>query len=54
MNIEKMMTPRLFAAASFVKKDSHVADVGTDHAYIPIWLVKRNICPFAVAMDINY
>ncbi len=53
MAIEKMMTPRLLAAASFVKKGSHVADVGTDHAYIPIWLLKREICPFAIAMDIN-
>ena len=54
MNIEKMMTPRLFAAASFVKTNSNVADVGTDHAYIPIWLVKQGICPFAIAMDINH
>lgn len=54
MMIEKMMTPRLLVAASFVKKGSYVADVGTDHAYIPIWLLKRDICPFAVAMDINH
>lgn len=54
MNIEKMMTPRLFAAASFVKHNSSVADVGTDHAYIPIWLVKQGICPFAIALDINH
>ncbi len=54
MNIEKMMTPRLFAAASFVKTNRKIADVGTDHAYIPIWLVKQGICPFAIAMDINH
>ncbi|MBO5930514.1 MAG: SAM-dependent methyltransferase [Clostridia bacterium] len=54
MNIEKMMTPRLLAAASFVKPDCNIADVGTDHAYIPIWLVQQRICPFAIAMDINH
>lgn len=47
------MTARLFAAAKFVKRGSTVADVGTDHAYIPIWLLKNGICPSAVAMDIN-
>lgn len=29
------------------------ADVGTDHGYIPIYLVQRGIVPSAVAMDIN-
>lgn len=48
-----MMTPRLLAAASFVKKGSVPADVGTDHAYIPIWLVQKGICPKAIAMDVN-
>ena len=53
MDIEKYMTPRLLAVANFAKKGSKVADVGTDHAYIPIWLVTRGVSDFAVAMDIN-
>ncbi len=53
MTIEKMMTPRLMAAASFVKCGSIVCDVGTDHAYIPIWLVLSGICPKAIAMDVR-
>ncbi len=53
MDINKFMTPRLIAAANFVKEGSVVADVGTDHAYIPIWLLKKGVCPLAVAMDIN-
>lgn len=53
MDIQKCMTPRLLAVARFVKKGSRVADVGTDHAYIPVWLVKNGICPSALAMDIH-
>ncbi len=30
-----------------------VADVGTDHGYVPIYLVLNNIAPYAIAMDIN-
>ena len=47
------LSKRLNAVASLVKLGSSVADVGTDHGYIPVYLVKNNISPFAVAMDIN-
>ena len=30
-----------------------LADIGTDHAYIPIALVEQNRIPGAIAMDIN-
>lgn len=43
---------RLLCAASFVRHGSIVADVGTDHAYLPIWLLHRGICTSAVATDI--
>lgn len=49
MNLSK----RLKAVASMVTKGNIVADIGTDHGYIPIYLVKNNICPSAFAMDIN-
>ena len=47
------LSPRLKAIASMVSSGSKVADIGTDHAYIPIYLVKSEIIPFAIAMDIN-
>ncbi len=53
MNVSKFMTPRLLTVASFVKCESKVCDVGTDHAYIPIWLIKNGISASALAMDIN-
>jgi len=44
---------RLSAVASFVKNGAKVADIGTDHAKIPIYLVKNNKISFAVASDKN-
>jgi len=48
------LSPRLTAAASLVRQGSIVADVGTDHAYIPIYLVQNGISPFVIASDINH
>lgn len=47
------LSKRLWAVASMVTPGSVLADVGTDHAYIPIFLVEKGIIPAAVAMDIN-
>lgn len=48
-----VLDARLALAASFVRKGAVVADVGTDHAYLPIWLLLSGVCPRAVASDIN-
>lgn len=53
MDINKFMTPRLLCVASFVKNGAIVADVGTDHAYIPIYLITNETAKSALAMDIN-
>ena len=55
MGNEKLCTldGRLSCAASFVRKDSVVCDVGTDHAYLPVNLIQRGIAVRAVACDIN-
>ncbi len=47
------LSKRLYAAASFVREGAFVADIGTDHAYLPIYLVSRGRARGAVASDIN-
>ncbi|MBS5788306.1 MAG: SAM-dependent methyltransferase [Clostridioides difficile] len=47
------LTSRLETIASLVTKGSKVADIGTDHGYIPVHLLKNNIVPFAILADIN-
>ncbi|MBQ7599296.1 MAG: SAM-dependent methyltransferase [Clostridia bacterium] len=44
---------RMMSAASFVNRGDVVADVGTDHGYLPIYLILSGIIPFAVASDIR-
>ncbi|MBQ6795392.1 MAG: SAM-dependent methyltransferase [Clostridia bacterium] len=53
MNIDTKITPRLKMVADMVPCCHIVADVGTDHGYLPIYLVKCGICEKAVAADIN-
>lgn len=47
------LSKRLQAVANFVTKGNTVADIGTDHGYIPIYLCEEGITPRAIAMDIN-
>jgi len=47
------LSKRLETVASFVKPGSRVADVGTDHGFIPIELVRRGVASGAVAMDVR-
>lgn len=47
------ISKRLELIASMVDKCDSVVDVGTDHGYIPIYLIKNGICNKAVASDIN-
>lgn len=44
---------RLMTVASLVSRDLVLADVGTDHAYVPIWLTQQKRIPYAIAMDIS-
>ena len=41
------------AVAAMVTSNGILADVGTDHGYVPIALVQRQKIPGAIAMDIN-
>lgn len=47
------LSKRLELVASFVPEGSRLADVGTDHGYIPIALAKRNVICRAIAMDLR-
>ena len=44
---------RLATCARLVRSGRPMADIGTDHAYLPIWLIKNSIVPRAVAADIR-
>lgn len=50
-----LFTPdnRLALCASFVRDKVKVADIGTDHAYLPVWLCLTGKAVSAVAADIN-
>ncbi len=47
------LTPRLQTIAEKVNKGSIVADIGTDHGYIPIYLIENKYCSKVIAADIN-
>lgn len=47
------LTNRLQAIADLVKKNSIVADIGSDHGYLVANLVENNIVKRAIASDIN-
>lgn len=47
------LSPRLLKIASLVPIGARLADVGTDHGYIPLCLFKNNVISHAVAMDVN-
>ncbi len=55
-----MLTPstfipdtRLRSAEQYLPLGCRIADIGTDHAYLPIYLVQRGIVSHALACDVN-
>ena len=44
---------RLMAIANLVRKDRVFADIGTDHAYLPVYLVENGITSKAIAADLR-
>lgn len=46
------LTPRLQCVADCIKKCNLLADIGTDHAYIPIYSIQNNIAAKAIAGDV--
>ncbi|MGL5380812.1 tRNA (adenine(22)-N(1))-methyltransferase [Clostridium sp.] len=47
------LSKRLKLIVDNVDKVSVIADIGTDHGYIPLYLLKNSLCEKAIASDIN-
>lgn len=47
------LSKRMHLLASKVTEGNRLADVGTDHGYIPIALILKKKIPSAIAMDVN-
>lgn len=48
-----MTDVRLTAIADRLYRGRRLADIGSDHAYLPIYAVSHGICPSAVATDVR-
>lgn len=47
------LTERLQLVADFLDPCECFADIGTDHAYLPVWMLQNGKARYAVAADIN-
>ncbi len=47
------LSERMLMAARMVRRGNAVADIGTDHAYLPAYLVLNGISPKALACDVR-
>jgi len=50
---EILLSPRLQAVSDFVSAGDIVADIGTDHGYLPAYLLQHHISPKVFASDIR-
>ncbi|MGI6686593.1 MAG: tRNA (adenine(22)-N(1))-methyltransferase [Bacillota bacterium] len=47
------LSKRLSAVAAMIPQGSVVADIGTDHGYLPAYLVMSGVSPYVIATDVN-
>ena len=47
------LTDRLLKIANLVTEGKRVADIGTDHGYIPVYLLNNNKVSYAILADVN-
>lgn len=50
---KKKLNPRLQCIADCVSQGARLADIGTDHGYLPVWLLQTGRIERAIASDIN-
>jgi tRNA (adenine22-N1)-methyltransferase len=48
------LTPRLAAIAREIEKGETMADIGTDHGFLPVALWEQGICPKVILADVNH
>lgn len=48
-----MLTDRLMAMANEIEQGETVADIGTDHGYLPVYLHKEGISPKVIMTDVS-
>jgi tRNA (adenine22-N1)-methyltransferase len=51
--VEMKIPERLLRIASYVPQSSLVADIGTDHALLPVYLARQGICSKIIATDLH-
>ncbi len=49
----KQLKNRLYTVSTLVPRGARVADIGTDHGHLPIYLIQQGISPFCLACDIK-
>lgn len=47
------LSPRLRAVADWVPQDARFADIGTDHALLPLWLLQKRRIEHAIVSDLR-
>lgn len=49
------LSPRLLALANWVREEKNIlfADIGTDHGYLPLYLIQEGVCTQGIASDLN-
>ena len=47
------LSDRLNAVAKEFKRGETMADIGTDHGYLPVYLWENSLSPYVIMTDIN-